>query len=52
VLRRRGGAVAPTTARERAMSGHNRWSKIERYKEAQGAAKGKLFSDELLEQMA
>jgi YebC/PmpR family DNA-binding regulatory protein len=26
------------------MSGHNRWSKIKRYKEAQGAAKGKLFS--------
>jgi transcriptional/translational regulatory protein YebC/TACO1 len=26
------------------MSGHNRWSKIKREKEAQGAAKGKLFS--------
>jgi YebC/PmpR family DNA-binding regulatory protein len=26
------------------MSGHNRWSKIKRYKEAQGAAKGTLFS--------
>ncbi|WP_242355094.1 MULTISPECIES: YebC/PmpR family DNA-binding transcriptional regulator [Anaeromyxobacter] len=26
------------------MSGHNRWSKIKRHKEAQGAAKGKLFS--------
>jgi len=26
------------------MSGHNRWSKIKRKKEAQGAAKGKLFS--------
>ena len=26
------------------MSGHNRWSKIKRYKAAQGAAKGKLFS--------
>jgi YebC/PmpR family DNA-binding regulatory protein len=26
------------------MSGHNRWSKIKRYKEAQGAAKGKLFT--------
>ncbi len=26
------------------MSGHNRWTKIKRYKEAQGAAKGKLFT--------
>jgi YebC/PmpR family DNA-binding regulatory protein len=26
------------------MSGHNRWSKIKRKKEAQGAAKGKLFT--------
>jgi YebC/PmpR family DNA-binding regulatory protein len=26
------------------MSGHNRWSKIKRYKEAQGASKGKLFT--------
>jgi YebC/PmpR family DNA-binding regulatory protein len=26
------------------MSGHNRWSKIKRHKQAQGAAKGKLFS--------
>jgi len=26
------------------MSGHNRWSKIKRKKEAQGSAKGKLFS--------
>lgn len=26
------------------MSGHNRWSKIKRHKEAQGAAKGTLFS--------
>ncbi len=26
------------------MSGHNRWSKIKRYKAIQGAAKGKLFS--------
>ena len=26
------------------MSGHNRWSKIKRHKEAQGASKGKLFS--------
>jgi transcriptional/translational regulatory protein YebC/TACO1 len=26
------------------MSGHNRWSKIKRKKEVQGAAKGKLFS--------
>ena len=26
------------------MSGHNRWTKIKRKKEAQGAAKGKLFT--------
>ena len=26
------------------MSGHNRWSKIKRYKAAQGASKGKLFT--------
>ncbi len=26
------------------MSGHNRWSKIKRKKEAQGAAKGNLFT--------
>ncbi len=26
------------------MSGHNRWTKIKRHKEAQGAAKGKLFT--------
>jgi len=26
------------------MSGHNRWSKIKRQKEAMGASKGKLFT--------
>jgi YebC/PmpR family DNA-binding regulatory protein len=31
-------------SRGAAMSGHNRWTKIKRKKEAQGAAKGKLFT--------
>ena len=31
------------------MSGHNRWSKIKHKKEAQGAAKGKLFSKHIKE---
>ena len=38
------GAARAASPGSDPMSGHNRWSKIKRYKEAQGAAKGKLFS--------
>ena len=37
-------AALDTPVRARAMSGHNRWTKIKRQKEAMGASKGKLFT--------